>query len=299
MGAEIGSTDGNAPLNIRGRRALNGVTHELKIASAQIKSSILLAGLGAGGRTTVIEPIPTRDHTERMLRYFGVEIDVAADGRISLDGGQLLFARDLVVPGDISSAAFFLVAAACLAGSDLVLTNIGLNPSRTGIIEVLTRFGVRLSIDNERLECNEPVGDIRVRGGINLPSAAETGRLDGELIANVIDELPVIAVLGTQLPAGLEVRDAAELRVKESDRIASVVSNLRAMGAEVEEFDDGFRVGRSDLTGASVDSFGDHRIAMAFAVAGLMANGKTEIRGADSVDISFPGFFETLANIVI
>ncbi|MEP6945376.1 MAG: 3-phosphoshikimate 1-carboxyvinyltransferase [Acidobacteriota bacterium] len=297
MGITVESVDGHAPLHVHGNGSAAAAEHTLAIASAQIKSCILLAGLNAAGTTIVNEPTPTRDHTERMLRWFGSHLTSVA-GKISLRGGQELTARDLSVPCDISGAAFFLVAAASLPGSGLTLINVGLNPTRTGIIEVLTRLGVDLTIQNERIECNEPVGDIIVRGGTS-PLGSDSNVIDGSLIANLIDEIPILAVLGTQLHAGLEVRDAAELRVKESDRITSIIENLRRMGAAVEEFPDGFRVAPSQLTGAPVDSFDDHRIAMAFAVAGLLARGDTEIERAECVDISFPGFFETLAGVIL
>lgn len=300
MGAEFESIEGKAPLTIRGRNPLTAIEYELPVASAQIKSCVLLAGLNADGETSVVEPVPTRDHTERMLRWFGVdvqEIDLGAGKKISLTGDERLAAEHLVIPSDISSAAFFIVAALCLKESALSMRGVGLNPTRAGLIETLRSFGAGIQTANEREVNNEPIGDILVVGDL---APAPNPILSGGLIANVIDELPILAILGTQLQSGLEVRDAAELRVKETDRIAAVVQNLRRMGADVEEFDDGFRVGRSRLKGARVDSFGDHRIAMAFAIAGLIATeGDTQIDGADCVDVSFPGFFETLENVVI
>ena len=297
MGASIASENGCAPLRIKGS-GLAGLEYRLPVASAQIKSCVLLAGLFADGETTVIEPTPTRDHTERMLRWFGCElIEETADSgkRITISGDHLLKANDFVVPGDVSSSAFFLVAAACLPGSSLVLENVGLNPSRTAVIDALKRFGANIDIQNERIACNEPVGDVAVSGLI--AQSGESHVLKGEIIANLIDEIPILAVFGTQLDGGLEIRDAGELRVKESDRITSVVTNLRAMGAEVSEFEDGLKVERSNLTAAAVDSFGDHRIAMAFAVAGLLATGETEIIGADCAAVSYPSFFEDLASV--
>lgn len=296
MGVTVDAIDGHAPLHIHGDGGLTGIEHTLAIASAQVKSCILLAGLHATGTTVVNEPTPTRDHTERMLRWFGAEV-ISENGAISVSGGRTLHARDLSIPCDISAAAFFLVAAASLRGSELTLVNVGLNPTRTGIVEVLLGLGVDLTISNQRINCNEPVGDLTVRGRSG-PLGSGGNVVKGKIIANLIDEIPILAVLGTQLDAGIEIRDAGELRVKESDRIASVVENLRRMGAGIEEFPDGFRVSRSDLTRAKVDSFDDHRIAMAFAVAGLLATGETEIAGADCVNISFPGFFETLASAV-
>jgi len=295
MGGQIESLDGRAPLTIRGRE-IAGIEYRPPVASAQIKSCVLLAGLFADGQTTVVETTPTRDHTEIMLRQFGVDIDVRSQVdamRISVSGDAKLRGTSVNVPGDISSAAFFMVAAASLAGSRLKLVNVGLNPTRSAVIDLLRRLGANVTVERYSHSVGEAAGDVIIEGGIEGGGSANV--LSGPIIANVIDELPVLAVLGTQLEHGLEVRDARELRVKESDRIASVVTNLRKMGADVEEFDDGFRVARSKLTGAEVDSFGDHRIAMAFAVAGLLADGETTINGAECVDVSFPGFFDVLA----
>ena len=299
MGASIESSNGLAPLLIHGR-PLGSIEYELPVASAQIKSCVLLAALNARGETAVIEPVPTRDHTERMLRWFGIDVrktSLPAGKKIAVDGSLQMAAADITVPSDISSAAFFLVLGISLKNSDLQIRNVGLNPTRTAVIATLRDLGAVIKTENEREQNNEPVGDIHIRGGI--ASAGET-IVKGNVIANLVDELPILAVLGTQLTNGLEVRDAGELRVKETDRIAAVVENLRRMQADVEEFDDGFRVRRSDLKGARVDSFGDHRIAMAFAVAGSLATeGETEIVGAESVDVSFPGFFEVLEDVVV
>jgi 3-phosphoshikimate 1-carboxyvinyltransferase len=308
MGAQIESVDGKAPLRLAGRNPLKAIEYRSPVASAQIKSCVLLAGLNADRETSVIEPTLTRDHTERMLRWLGVDVRTSAfesGFRHSVSGGSELIARDLIIPADISSAAFFMVAAACLEGSEVVMPNVGLNPARRGVIDVLRRFGSQIEVRNEVEQCNEPVGEIVVMGGLRprestTPSAAaatppiQGGELRGQIIADVIDEIPILAVFGTQLEGGLEVRDASELRVKESDRIAAVVENLRRMGADVEEFPDGFRVGRSYLKGAVIDSFGDHRIAMAFAVAGLFADGETTIEGAECAAVSFPDFFAVL-----
>jgi 3-phosphoshikimate 1-carboxyvinyltransferase len=299
MGAEIRSDGGKAPLRITGRTPLKAISYRTPVASAQVKSCILLAGLFAEGETSVAEDVPTRDHTERMLRWFGVTVcSEMRSGRMvhSVSGGQTLKPRDLVVPADISAAAFFLSAAAGIPGSDLTLPNVGVNPTRNAVLDVLIQSGARIELSDHAGEDNEPTATLRVKGGL-----ANTGKMlvvDGPVIANLIDEIPVLAVLGTQLEKGLEVRDAAELRVKESDRINAVVENLRRMKADVEEFPDGFRVTRSDLHGAEIDSFGDHRIAMAFAVAGLFADGKTTILRPECVDVSFPGFFQTLAGVV-
>lgn len=301
MGTEIETEDGHAPMKISGSHGLRGIEHHMRVASAQVKSCVLLAGLNAEGVTSVFEPTATRDHTERMLRWLGVDVDevVTDEGRrISVSGNQLLKANNLEIPGDISAAAFFLVAAACLAGSELTIENVGLNPTRTAIIDVLLGFGADIQVTNRRDACNEPVGDVSIRGFTDLATGNQRNFLDGKIIANLIDEIPILAIFGTQLENGLEIRDAGELRVKESDRIAAIAKNLRAMNARVEEFPDGFRVSRSRLTGATIDSFGDHRIAMAFAIAGLFADGETEIGGAECADVSFPGFFDTLAGVV-
>lgn len=299
MGVQIESNNGMPPLAIQGTPRLHSITYQLPVASAQIKSCILLAGLYAEGRTTVIESDPTRDHTERMLRWFGVDVETRTNigGReISVTGDARLTARDIRIPADVSSAAFFLVAAACLGDSAIEIKNAGLNPTRRAILDVLQEAGAQLAISNEREQSNEPVGDISISGGLGADSKIV---LRGGRIANLIDEIPIIAVLGTQLEKGIEIRDAAELRVKESDRIAAVAENLRRMSADIEEFDDGIRVGSSRLRGARISSFGDHRIAMAFAIAGLLADGETEIEGAECAAVSFPGFFEVLENAIV
>jgi 3-phosphoshikimate 1-carboxyvinyltransferase len=301
MGAHFESKDDRAPLEARGRNPLRAIEYELPVASAQIKSCVLLAGLNAEGTTSVIESAPTRDHTERMLRWFGVEVLEAEEyrhkRRISVSGDSMLTALDLTVPADISSATFFMVAASSLPQSNIRMPNVGLNPTRAAIIEVLKEdLGAGVSVSEQRQENNEPVGNISVNGRREQRS----NEIKGSVVANLIDELPALAVLATQLDSGLEIRDAVELRVKESDRIAAIVENLNRMGADVEEFPDGFRVGKSLLKGARIDSFGDHRIAMAFAIAGLLVGeGETEIIGAECVDVSFPGFFETLQNVVV
>lgn len=301
MGAVLELDDGHAPLKIAGRSPLQAIGYRLPMASAQIKSCILLAGLNADGITTVIEPTPTRDHTERMLRWFGVEVTEQASEagkHISLSGESQLEARNLVVPSDISSAAFFLVAAACVPGSEIEIENVGLNPSRTAIIDVLRDLGGQIEILEQSETSNEPVGNLRVGDGFGKISGQTPNLVSGQIIANLIDEIPILAVFGTQASGGLEIRDAAELRHKETDRITAVAENLRRMGVEVEEFPDGLRVHESRLSGAKVDSFGDHRIAMAFAVAGLVADGETEIIGAESAAVSFPEFFDVLAAAV-
>jgi 3-phosphoshikimate 1-carboxyvinyltransferase len=301
MGAELGSKNAKPPLTIKGRRPLKPIRYELPVASAQVKSCVLLAGLYAQGRTEVIEREKTRDHTERMLDWFGVPIENGIESAISIDGPRSFTGRDVSVPGDISSAAFLIAAAALLPESQLDVENVGLNPTRTMFVTMLGSLGVMIEVDDWREECNEPAGCIRVRGklGADPPSPVDSTLVRGNLIARLIDELPLLAVVGTQLPGGLEIRDAAELRRKESDRISTTVKNLRAMGAEVEEFDDGLAVrGRTPLHGAKIDSFGDHRIAMAFAVAALTASGDSEIAGAECVSVSFPDFFPLLESLI-
>jgi len=292
MGARILTGEsGTPPLEIEGR-TLKPIRYELPVASAQVKSAILLAGLFAEGETEVVEPLPTRDHTEIALEQMGAE--VAAHGHtVAVRGRARLQGKKLYVPGDISSAAFFLVAGLLVPESNLVLQHVGLNPTRTAILDVLAPMGGRVSILNVEVVNGELMGDLHVES-----SQLQGGEIPAEVIPQVIDELPVLAVLGTQTEHGLNFRGARELRVKESDRIATVAENLRRMGAEVEEFSDGLRVaGKQKLRGATVDSHDDHRLAMAFAVAGLVAEGTTTIRDCACVGISFPDFFETLARV--
>jgi 3-phosphoshikimate 1-carboxyvinyltransferase len=308
MGAEISSNEGRAPLAIHGRPKLKSIDYELLVASAQVKSCILFAGLNAEGKTTVIENEVTRDHTERMLNLFGAHVETGrpepepANARFaSVEGPGRLHACDVCVPGDISSAAYFIAAAALLPESSLEIVEVGLNATRTMFVDVLQQVGCNLAAADRREQSNETVGTVRVRG-----KAPETYRdseipctINGVAISKLIDELPLLAVIGSQLPRGIEIRNARELRVKESDRISTTVKNLRAMGAEVEEFDDGLRVtGATKLRGARINPHGDHRIAMAFAVAGLFAEGETEIADADCVAVSFPEFFELLESVI-
>ncbi len=311
MGAKIESNEGKAPLNIHGKNPLKSIEYILPIASAQVKSCVLLAGLNADGSTKAINPkskkevAPSRNHTELMLKYLGANIEESfrvAEGsfihEVIVKGASTLKAKDIYIPSDISSAAFFLVAASCLSGSEIILKNVGLNVTRSAILEVLQSFGTEIKIENEREINSEIIGDIRVAGKETLSSNIVSNKIDGDIIANLIDEIPILAVFGTQIVGGLEVRDAEELRAKESDRISSVVENLKRMEADVIEYEDGFRVEKSKLKGAKVDSFGDHRIAMAFAVAGLFAEGETEIIDADCAKVSFPEFFQVLQNVV-
>jgi len=295
MGAKIEAVDGRAPLRFSPAGRLSANSHELSIASAQVKSCILLAGLYADGTTSVIEPVKTRDHTERMLRWLGGQVEEQA-GRLSISGATELVSRDLSVPSDLSAASFFMVAAAILPSSRLQLPGVGVNDSRAEIIEALRKVGVSVDVRNERLVSNEPVADIHVSS--ITQESVEPLLIERDRVALLIDEIPILAVLGSQLGGGIEARSAGELRHKESDRIAAIVEILLRMKADVEEFPDGFRVGRSRLIGADVESFRDHRIAMAFAVAALVADGDTTIHGAECVDVSFPGFFETLLSVV-
>ena len=300
MGASISSNDGRAPLVIEGHKPLKAINHELPVASAQVKSCILLAGLSASGQTQVIESQVTRDHTERMLRWVGVPLeirDVESLRAITVGGPERFNGRDVSIPGDISSAAFFISAAALLPGSALEINDVGVNPTRVTFVEQLKSLGFDVAVSDVREECNEAVGMIRVSGSKSSSESATP--LRGPLIPQLIDELPLLAVVGSQIEGGIEIRDAAELRAKESDRIAATVQNLRAMGAEVEEFKDGLRVsGPTQLRGAEIDPHGDHRIAMAFSVAALIARGETEIRDPECVAVSFPEFFELLESVV-
>lgn len=305
MGGKISGVDGHAPLAINGR-PLSAIDYELLVASAQVKSCILLAGLSASGSTRVVESRPTRDHTERMLRWYNVPIQTGNGEReserfVSVSGPVGFDARDLKVPGDISSAAYFVAAAAMIEGSSLEITNVGLNPTRTLFLEQMRAFGFSIDTDDLREEGNEPRGTIRISSG-RSSRARELERtltLQSALIPQLIDELPLLAVVGSQIEGGVEIRDAAELRVKESDRIAATIAALRAMHVEVEEFDDGLRVaGPTQLRGAAIDSRGDHRIAMSFTIAGLLATGETEIKDAECVSVSFPEFFDLLDSVV-
>jgi 3-phosphoshikimate 1-carboxyvinyltransferase len=298
IGAKIESENGCLPMLIYGGQQLQGVEHEPSIASAQLKSCLLLAGLFAEGKTTVVEQTPTRDHSERMLRWFGADVGItetSGSKRISVSGDSILSALDVNIPSDISSAAFFIIAAACIKESDILIQNVGLNPTRTALLNILIGLGADLQLAMVDENCNEPRGSIRVRGGFDGQQTSVQNRLSGDIIPRIIDEIPILAVLGTQIDGGIEIRDAGELRHKESDRIAAMTENLRRMNADAEEFPDGFRVERSKLTGATVDPLGDHRVAMALAVAGILAEGETEILNADCVNISFPGFFDTLS----
>jgi 3-phosphoshikimate 1-carboxyvinyltransferase len=297
MGAEISASDGaRPPLRMTGRK-LHGISYRTPIASAQVKTCLLFAGLLAAGETTVEEPVRTRDHGEVALRAFGADVDTApADGggyRATITGGQKLHAIEATVPGDLSSAAFFLCAAAVMPGSDLVLDNLLLNPTRAVLLDVLAAMGARISVLKVEDHHGELVGTVQVQGG-ELRGA----RIGGAQSAALIDELPVLAAIAPYTRDGVVITDARELRVKESDRIAAVERNLRRMGAEVEAREDGLRVpGGQRLRGAEIDSEDDHRIAMAFSIAALRAEGSTTIHGADAARISFPEFFRALGSI--
>ena len=298
MGAKIEATDGKAPLKVHGSDRLRPITYKLPVASAQVKSAILFAGLNANGRTTVIETSPTRDHTERLFNGFGVPVTTNNDLSIALDGPARFTGGPITIPGDVSSAAYFVAAAMLLPGSKLTIERVGLNPTRAAFLSVLTSWGADISTDDLQTERNEPYGTINVRGGVRKATSDNDRTLSQSLIPSLIDELPLLAVVGSQIDGGIQIRDAAELRHKESDRLATTAANLRAMGAEVDEFDDGIVVfGPAQLHGALIDSHGDHRIAMAFSIAALIAKGETEITGAECVGISFPEFFKLLESL--
>jgi len=292
MGARIvASGDGRfPPLRISGG-SLRGITYTLPVASAQVKSAVLLAGLLAEGPTTVVEPTPTRDHTERMLAAFGAPIRRDGD-RVSVTAAALR-GHEVRVCGDISSAAFLLAAAAGMPGSELTIEHVGLNPTRTGFLDVLRALGAEVDVRQTGEDTGEPVGAVTVRG-----RRLRGVRIGGSLIPRVIDELPVLCVIATAAEGETVISDAAELRVKESDRIAVIARGLRALGGEVEERPDGLTVYSSRLHGGRVASAGDHRIAMAFAVAGLLAGGPVTVEGAESIAVSFPAFTRVLRDVV-
>src|SRR6185295_15173968 len=263
MGAKIESTDGRAPLKIHGSAKLTPINYKLPVASAQVKSAILFAGLNATGRTTVIETSPSRDHTERLFNGFGVPVKTHDDLSVVIDGPARLSGGRIAIPGDVSSAAYFVAAAMLLPGSNLTIERVGLNPTRAAFLDVLTLWGAEISVTDVESERNEPFGTINVRGGISRTAAEKERTLSGSMIPALIDELPLLAVVGSQIDGGIHIRDARELRLKESDRLATTAKNLRAMGAEVEEFEDGLSVsGPTRLRGAQIDSRNDHRIAM-------------------------------------
>jgi 3-phosphoshikimate 1-carboxyvinyltransferase len=290
MGAKIALTHGHAPLTIHGS-PLHAIDYTTPVPSAQVKTCILLAGLQTLGNTKVREALRTRDHSELALRAFGARLTRTLDS-VSIPGPQSLHAIEAAVPGDISSAAFFLCAAAIFPGSSLVLDALGLNPTRATLLDVLTALGAHIAVLNLEEQNAELVGTVQIS---SPPQGLGSTEVSGALAAQLIDELPVLATIAPYTGGGIRIRGAKELRVKESDRIALVVKNLRAMGAEVAEFEDGMDVpGGQTLHGAIIDSGGDHRIAMAFSVAALRAQGDTLIQGAESAAISFPEFFDLL-----
>jgi 3-phosphoshikimate 1-carboxyvinyltransferase len=291
MGAEIVATDDHAPLNIAGTR-LQGIDYSVPVASAQVKTCLLFAGLLAEGQTTVEEPIRTRDHGELALRAFGAEV-YRSRNSVTIAGGQPLHPLEAYIPGDSSSAAFFLCAAAIFPESNLVIDGVLLNPTRSALLDVLTAMGSRISMVRVEEQHGELVGTISL-----VPGARKPVEISGALTALLLDELPVLAAIAP-FTDGVIVRDAGELRVKESDRLSAVTRNLQAMGAQVEQTTDGWRIpGGQKLHGAEIESFGDHRIAMAFAIAALRVEGESLIRNSECVAISYPGFFGDLEKLL-
>jgi 3-phosphoshikimate 1-carboxyvinyltransferase len=293
MGASISARDGRyPPLDIRGAK-LRPIDYKLPVPSAQVKTCILFAGLYADGETTVREPVRSRDHTEIALREFGADIQTR-QRVITLTGRPKLAGRELFVPSDLSSAAFFIVAALLVPGSNLVIRGVGLNPTRSTLLDVLVSMGAGISILNVTQQNGELVGEVLVKGS----TVVRGGMIEKDTTAAVIDEIPVLAVLGAATEEGLTVRDAAELRIKETDRIATVAQNLRRMGIDVEESPDGMRIpGKQRFRAAEIDSYGDHRIAMAFSIAALVASGPCAINGAEAASVSFPEFFDVLQQV--
>ncbi len=296
MGAQIWGRKSNslAPLGVLGQQ-LKGIHYHSPIASAQVKSCILLAGLMADGETTVTEPALSRDHSERMLRAFGAKLSVDPETcSVTVNGGAQLQGQNVIVPGDISSAAFWLVAGAIVPGSELVVENVGVNPTRTGILEALEMMGADIQLQNLREAAGEPVADILVRSSNQLRGCT----IAGDLIPRLIDEIPILAVAATFASGTTIIRDAAELRVKESDRLAVTAAELNRMGAQITELPDGLEItGGTPLTGTDVDSYTDHRIAMSLAIAALNASGKTIIHRAEAAAISYPDFTATLQQV--
>ena len=293
MGAKIWGREGGKrlPLAIQGTK-LSGIRCELPVPSAQVKSALLLAGLYADGETEVIEPTPTRDHTERMLTHCGVYIE-RNSASVKIRSGEDFKGAEISVPADISSAAFFIVAALINPGSEILIKNVGINPDRIGAIEILRKMDGFIEIINKRAESGEPIGDILVKA-----STLKATEIKGDIIPKGIDELPVIAVAACFAEGETIIRDAKELRVKETDRIKAMTTELKKLGAEVEELDDGMVIrGKEDLIGGKCSSWGDHRIAMALAVAGTRAKGTTVIEGGDCVSVSFPGFFDVMRKL--
>jgi 3-phosphoshikimate 1-carboxyvinyltransferase len=296
MGAQIWGRKGNslAPLAVRGQ-ALQPIHYHSPIASAQVKSAILLAGLMVYGRTTVTEPALSRDHSERMLRAFGAHIDVDPETHsATVTGYPTLTGQQVIVPGDISSAAFWLVAGAIVPGSELYIENVGVNPTRTGILVALELMGADITLENQREVAGEPVADLRVKHS-NLKAC----EISGDLIPRLIDEIPILAVAAVFAQGTTVIKDAEELRVKESDRLQVMAAALTKMGAKVTELPDGLEItGGGSLVGAELDSFTDHRIAMSLSIASIMAQGETTIHRAEAASISYPTFFDSLRSII-
>ena len=290
---EMGAHAQWPPLRVGGRLPLHGIEYQLPVSSAQVKSAVLLAGLFADGNTAVIEPVRTRDHTELMLRAMGVEVRVDGN-RVEVAKAIKLESLDIEIPGDVSAATFWIVAGGLVAGSALRLPGVGVNPTRTACLDLLRVNGFSIEASGERVSGGEPVADLEVQS----TSAARALTVGGEMAAEMIDELLVLAVAATQLPGESRISGAAELRVKESDRIVAMAEGLGAMGADITPLDDGWVIkGPRHLEGGRVRSFKDHRVAMALAVAGLLADGATEIEDAECVDISYPGFFDQLESL--
>lgn len=292
MGASIDAVDGRPPLVIHGT-SLRAISYTPEVPSAQVKSGVLLAGLHASGTTRVVERAPTRDHTERALRAFGAKVDCSGL-EVAVAGGQRLAARMLEIPGDISGAMFWAALAAGTPGAEIEVAGLGLNPTRTAVLSVLRRAGARVESHVEGETHEEPAGTLRIAFG-----APRSFSIEPDEVPGIIDEIPALAALAVMLPAGqtFSVRGAAELRVKESDRIAALARGFRSIGAQVEEYEDGFAIEARPLTGGHADAAGDHRLAMAFAVAATRAQGPTTIAGASSVAVSYPGFFEELQRL--
>ena len=290
MGARISGRNGAnfAPLTIEGG-VLRPIPHVSPIPSAQVKSAVLLAGLYADGKTQVTEPLLSRDHTERMLRYFGAEISIE-EWTIAIKGGQELEGKKFNIPGDISAASFFITAAAIIPDSNIKVSSAGVNPTRTRFIDILQKAGAKIKLSHSKEELFEPVADITVEG-----SEVNPLKIGADDIPGLQDEVPVLAVAGAVIGGETTIRGARELRVKESDRIKSLATNLSRLGADVEELEDGLSIrGGKPLVGCEVDSFGDHRIAMAMVIAGLMADGETTVLNTDCIDTSFPEFIDTI-----
>lgn len=294
MGANIIGRDGEyPPLQIQSTDNLNGIVYELPIASAQVKSSILLASLYSSGKTIIIENKITRDHTEKMLNYFGQDI-VKHNNEIIVDEKQKLIGEEVYIPADISSAAYFLVAASIVKGSRIIIQNVGINPTRDGVLQILDKMGANIVVFNKKIVNNEPIGDIEIKY-----SPLKACTIEGDIIGRTIDELPIITVAAALADGRTIIRDAKELRYKESDRINAMTVELNKMGAKIEELPDGMIIdGVDSLRPAELNSYGDHRIAMALSIAALKAKGKSSIYGSESVNISYPDFYKTLNNLI-